>query len=34
MEPSRSTRLTHLVTIGAKTEHMLNEVDIWTQQEL
>lgn len=34
MKPSRSTRLSHLVNIGAKTEHILNEVDIWTQQEL
>ena len=34
MRPSRSTKLSHLVNIGAKTEHMLNEVDIWTQQEL
>jgi DNA transformation protein len=34
VEPSRSTRLSHLVNIGAKTEYLLNEVDIWTQQEL
>jgi len=34
MRPSRSTKLSHLVNIGAKTEHMLNDVDIWTQQEL
>jgi DNA transformation protein and related proteins len=34
MKPFRSTRLSHLVNIGAKTEHLLNKVDIWTQQEL
>jgi DNA transformation protein len=34
MSLSRSIRLSHLVNIGAKTEHLLNEVDIWTQQEL
>jgi len=34
MKPSRSIRLSHLINIGAKTEHMLNEVDIWTQQDL
>jgi DNA transformation protein and related proteins len=34
MKPSRSTRLSHLINIGAKTEHMLNEINIWTQQDL
>jgi DNA transformation protein and related proteins len=34
MKPSRSIRLSHLINIGAKTEHMLNEVDIWTRQDL
>ena len=34
MKPSRTTRLSHLINIGEKTEHMLNEVDIWTQQDL
>jgi DNA transformation protein len=34
MNLSRSTRLSHLVNIGAKTEHLLNEVDIWIPQEL
>jgi DNA transformation protein len=34
MKPSRATRLSHLVNIGAKTEYLLHEVDIWTQQEL
>jgi DNA transformation protein and related proteins len=34
MRPSRSRRLSHLVNIGAKTEQLLNEVGIYTQQEL
>ena len=34
MKRSRSTRLSHLVNIGAKTERLLNEVGISTQQEL
>jgi len=34
MQTFRSRRLSHLVNIGAKTEQLLNEVGIWTQQEL
>ena len=34
MRPSKSRRLSHLVNIGAKTEQLLNEVGIYTQQEL
>ena len=34
MQTFRPRRLSHLVNIGAKTEQLLNEVGIWTQQEL
>jgi len=34
MKLSRSTKLSHLINIGAKTERLLNEVGIYTQQEL
>src|SRR5258708_20026212 len=34
MRLSKSRRLSHLVNIGAKTEQLLNEVGIYTQQEL
>jgi DNA transformation protein len=34
MKLSKSTRLSHLINIGAKTERLLNEVGIYTQQEL
>jgi DNA transformation protein len=34
MQTFRSRRLSHLVNIGAKTEQLLNEVGIGTQQEL
>ena len=34
MQTFRSRRLSYLVNIGAKTEQLLNEVEIWTQEQL
>ncbi|HKF38116.1 MAG TPA: TfoX/Sxy family DNA transformation protein [Ktedonobacteraceae bacterium] len=34
MRRAKSTRLSHLVNIGEKTEHLLQEVGVSTQQEL
>ena len=34
MRRAKSMRLSHLVNIGAKTEHLLQEVGVSTQQEL
>jgi hypothetical protein len=34
MPTGKSMRLSQLVNIGAKTERLLNEAGIWTQQQL